>query len=121
MKAGKQRATVTIWNEREVIDVRPGYHDGAYGFAVDVGSTTVAAHLCDLHTGEIVGTASMMNPQVTYGEDLMSRISYAMMHADGVDKMHAAIIDGLNALFARAVQQAGMAAHKQKRKMAIEG
>jgi uncharacterized 2Fe-2S/4Fe-4S cluster protein (DUF4445 family) len=109
LKAGKQRATVTIWNEREVIDVRPGYHDGAYGFAVDVGSTTVAAHLCDLHTGEIVGTASMMNPQVTYGEDLMSRISYAMMHADGVDKMHAAIIDGLNALFARAVQQAGIA------------
>jgi len=109
LKSGKQRATVTIHDEREVIDVRPGYHEGAYGFAVDVGSTTMAAHLCDLQSGEIVGTASMMNPQVTYGEDLMSRISYAMMHADGVDKMHAAVLDGLNTLFARATSQANVA------------
>ncbi|MCX6019354.1 MAG: ASKHA domain-containing protein [Chloroflexi bacterium] len=108
LKAGKQRVTVTVWNECEVVDVRPGYHEGAFGFAVDVGSTTVAAHLCNLQTGEVVGTASMMNPQVTYGEDLMSRISYAMMRPDGVDKMHRAIIDGLNSLFTQAAQQAGV-------------
>lgn len=108
LKAGRQKVTVTVHSEREVIDVRAGYHEGAYGFAVDVGSTTVAAHLCDLRTGEIVGTASTMNPQVTYGEDLMSRISYAMMHADGVGKMHAAIVNGLNELFAQATQQAGV-------------
>lgn len=108
LKAGKQRVTVTIWNEREVIDVRAGYHEGAYGFAVDVGSTTVAAHLCNLQSGEVVGTASMMNPQVTYGEDLMSRISYSMMHTDGVVKMHDAIVNGLNTLFNQATKQAGV-------------
>ncbi len=109
LKAGKQGVTVTIWNEREVLDVRPGYQEGAFGMAVDIGSTTVAAHLCNLQTGEVLATASMMNPQVTYGEDLMSRVSYAMMHSDGLGKMHKAIIDGLNALFANAAGKANVA------------
>ena len=109
LKTGKQGVTVTIWNEREVLDVRPGYQEGAFGMAVDIGSTTVAAHLCNLQTGEVLATASMMNPQVTYGEDLMSRVSYAMMHSDGLGKMHKAIIDGLNALFANAAGKANVA------------
>jgi uncharacterized 2Fe-2S/4Fe-4S cluster protein (DUF4445 family) len=109
LKTGKHKVTVTIWNEREVLDVRPGYHEGLYGLAVDVGSTTVAAHLCNLQTGEVLTTASMMNPQVTYGEDLMSRVSYSMMHSDGLHKMHKAIIDGLNSLFASAATKAGVA------------
>jgi uncharacterized 2Fe-2S/4Fe-4S cluster protein (DUF4445 family) len=104
LKSGKHRITVIVWNDAEVIDVQPGYHEGVYGLAVDVGSTTVAAHLCDLRTGAVLVTESMMNPQVTYGEDLMSRVSYAMLHADGLQKMHAVIISGLNKL-------AGMAAH----------
>ncbi|HNP85542.1 MAG TPA: ASKHA domain-containing protein [Kouleothrix sp.] len=104
LKSGKHRITVIVWNDAEVIDVQPGYHEGVYGLAVDVGSTTVAAHLCDLRTGAVLATESMMNPQVTYGEDLMSRVSYAMLHADGLQKMHAVIISGLNKL-------AGMAAH----------
>lgn len=104
LRDGKHRVTVVVWNDREVIDVLPGYHEGLYGLAVDVGSTTVAAHLCDLRTGEVLATEAMMNPQTTYGEDLMSRVSYAMMHDDGLRKMHEAIIKGLNRL-------AGMAAH----------
>ena len=79
----------------------PGYAEGVYGLAVDIGSTTVAGHLCDLRTGEILATESTMNPQVTYGEDLMSRVSYAMMHQDGLEKMHKAIIDTLNRLAAQ--------------------
>ncbi len=53
----------------------PGYQEGIYGLAEDIGSTTVAGYLCDLRTGEVLATESMMNPQVTYGEDLMSRVS----------------------------------------------
>jgi uncharacterized 2Fe-2S/4Fe-4S cluster protein (DUF4445 family) len=104
LRDGKHQVTAVVWNDAEVIDVQPGYHEGLYGLAVDVGSTTVAAHLCDLHTGAVLATESMMNPQVTFGEDLMSRVSYAMMHDDGLKKMHEAIIAGLNRL-------AGMAAH----------
>jgi uncharacterized 2Fe-2S/4Fe-4S cluster protein (DUF4445 family) len=60
-----------------------GFIDVAYGIAVDVGSTTVAAHLVDLATGEIVATAGRMNPQIRFGEDLMSRVSYVMMNPGG--------------------------------------
>jgi uncharacterized 2Fe-2S/4Fe-4S cluster protein (DUF4445 family) len=108
IRNGKQSVTVTVWNETHVIDVRPGYHEGMYGLAVDVGSTSVAAHLCNLSTGEVLSTASMMNPQVSYGEDLMSRVSYSMMHSDGLAKMHKSIIDGLNALFTNAARKAGV-------------
>jgi len=101
-------ATVILWQEREVIDVQPGFVEGIYGLAVDIGSTTIAGHLCDLRTGEILATESLMNPQVTYGEDLMSRISYAIEHKDGLDKMHGAVIEALNKLAARAAKAAGV-------------
>ncbi len=73
-------------------------------------STTIAGHLCDLRTGKILATESVMNPQVTYGEDLMSRISYAIEHKDGLDKMHNAVIEALNKLAARAAKAAGIRA-----------
>ncbi|HEY7600514.1 MAG TPA: ASKHA domain-containing protein, partial [Candidatus Limnocylindrales bacterium] len=110
LKQGKQRVTVTVWDAAEVIDVHPGYHEGLYGLAVDVGSTTVAGHLCDLRTGAVLATEAMMNPQVTFGEDLMSRVSYAMLHDDGLQKMQAAIIGGLNKLAGLAAHAAGLRA-----------
>jgi len=88
--------------------VQPGYQEGIYGLAVDIGSTTIAGFLCDLRTGEILATDSMMNPQVTYGEDLMSRVSFAMMHNDGLDKMHTAVIDALCRLAASTAREAGI-------------
>ncbi|UCC52049.1 MAG: DUF4445 domain-containing protein, partial [Anaerolineaceae bacterium] len=100
--------TVIIWQDREVIDVLPGFSEGIFGLAVDIGSTTIAGHLCDLRTGEILATEALMNPQVTYGEDLMSRISFAIEHKDGLDKMHKAVIDALNKLAARAARTAGL-------------
>ncbi|MFZ1396683.1 MAG: ASKHA domain-containing protein, partial [Candidatus Promineifilaceae bacterium] len=108
LRSGKWAVTVTLWQDREVIDVQPGYQEGVYGLAVDIGSTTIAGFLCDLRTGEILATESMMNPQVTYGEDLMSRVSYAMMHNDGLEKMHTAVIDALNRLAASTAREAGI-------------
>jgi uncharacterized 2Fe-2S/4Fe-4S cluster protein (DUF4445 family) len=110
LREGGWAVTVTIWQDRDVIDVQPGYVEGTYGLAVDIGSTTVAGYLCNLRTGEILATESTMNPQVAYGEDLMSRISYAVENKDGLDKMHKAIIDTLNKLAARAAREAGLQA-----------
>ncbi|MBW7885011.1 MAG: DUF4445 domain-containing protein [Caldilineaceae bacterium] len=107
---GNRGLTVVVWNEREVIDLRPGYAEGIYGLAVDIGSTTVAAYLCDLRTGAVLATESAMNPQITYGEDLMSRVSYAMTHADGTGKMHDAIIKTMNKLASQAAHSAGLRA-----------
>jgi len=100
------KVTVTIWAEKQVIDVQPGYLEGAYGLAVDVGSTTVASYLCDLRTGELLATESAMNPQVSYGEDLMSRISYTMSNPNGLQKMNEAIIETINKLAVQAAHSA---------------
>lgn len=102
--------TVTLWQDQQVIDIQPGYQEGVYGLAVDIGTTTVAAYLCDLRTGELLATESTMNPQVKYGEDLMSRVSYATTHHDGLEKLHKAILDELNKLAARAAREAGLRA-----------
>ena len=81
-----------------IIAVWPGFHDQIFGMAVDVGSTTVAAHLCSLSTGEVLASAGVMNPQIRFGEDLMSRVSYVMMNPGGDREMTAAIRDAINAL-----------------------
>lgn len=105
LRAEKGAVTVTIWRGREVIRVEPGYVESLYGLAVDIGSTTVAGHLCDLRTGAVLITQTMMNPQVRFGEDLISRISYA---GEGMSRLHHAIIKALNDLARDAAQAAGI-------------
>ncbi len=90
--------TATLWRDREVLRVQPGYHERAYGVAVDVGTTTIAAHLAELRTGQVLATESCMNPQISYGEDLLSRVSYVMEHPDGLATLHRAVIEALNGL-----------------------
>ncbi len=82
IRKGDWKVTVTVWQDREAVRVQPGYAEEAYGLAVDIGTTTVAMHLCDLRTGEVLATASQMNPQVAYGEDLMSRVSYCDLNGE---------------------------------------
>jgi uncharacterized 2Fe-2S/4Fe-4S cluster protein (DUF4445 family) len=110
LRAGRWSATLTLWKDQEVIRVRPGYEEGLYGLAVDLGTTTIAAYLCDLRTGEVLATETAMNPQIAYGEDLMSRVSYGMMNADGVNRMHRAAIKTLNELAAGAARSASLSA-----------
>ena len=57
------------------------------GIAIDIGSTTVAGHLLDLSTGEVLHSAGSMNQQIRLGEDLMSRVSYVMMNDDGAPNL----------------------------------
>ena len=104
LRAGDWNVTVAIYDERNIVAVWPGYKDRVLGLAVDVGSTTVAAHLCDLSTGEVVASSGVMNPQIRFGEDLMSRVSYVMMNPGGEKEMTAAVRAAINAL-ARAVAE----------------
>ncbi len=110
VREGDWRVTVTVWQGREAVRVQPGYVEEAYGLAVDIGSTTVAMHLCDLRTGAVLATASRMNPQVAYGEDLMSRVSYCDNRTDGLATLHGVLISALNELAAQAAGDAGITA-----------
>jgi uncharacterized 2Fe-2S/4Fe-4S cluster protein (DUF4445 family) len=86
-------------NPPRIMHIWPGYYDGTvYGIAVDLGSTTIAGHLCDLLSGEVVASSGIMNPQIRFGEDLMSRVSYGMMNASGAQEMTLAVREGMSAL-----------------------
>ncbi len=109
LRRGGSTLTLTVWNEHEVLRIEPGYVERLVGLAVDVGSTTIAAHLCDLRTGALLASESMMNPQVRFGEDLMSRVSYGMSEPQGVARMHRAVIRAINELAEKAAARAGFA------------
>ncbi len=80
LREGDWRVTVAVHDATQIVAAWPGFKGHAYGLAIDVGSTTIAAHLCDLSSGEVVESAGIMNPQIRFGEDLMSRVSYLMMN-----------------------------------------
>ena len=91
LRTGQWRITVAVYRERKVVAIWPGYHDTALGMAFDIGSTTIAAHLVDLASGEALASAGRMNPQIRFGEDLMSRVSYVMMHPGAEKQMCEAV------------------------------
>jgi len=98
LRTSKWKVTVTVWMNREIIKVEPGYVDKSYGLAIDIGTTTVAGYLCDLETGKVLATEGIMNPQVAYGEDVMSRITYTMMNSDGLATLNTTIVEAINTL-----------------------
>ena len=92
------KVTVAIREGSEVIAIWPGFRDRLYGVAIDVGSTTIAAHLCDLASGDVIGSAGCMNPQIRFGEDLMSRVSYIMMNPGGETELISTVRVAINEL-----------------------
>ena len=105
LSAAKRSVTVAVRDDHRIIAVWPGFKESLLGIAFDVGSTTIAAHLCDLTSGEVVASAGKMNPQIRYGEDLMSRVSYIMMNPGGEENLIAAVRRAMNELIAEVVEQ----------------
>jgi uncharacterized 2Fe-2S/4Fe-4S cluster protein (DUF4445 family) len=108
LEAGAYRVTVAVHGGREVVAVWPGFRETAYGVAVDIGSTTIAGHLADLADGRILASHGVMNPQIRFGEDLMSRVSYAMLHADGAREMTRAVREAIRKLVLTLTSRAGL-------------
>jgi uncharacterized 2Fe-2S/4Fe-4S cluster protein (DUF4445 family) len=92
---GDFKATVAVRAGKEAISIWPGFKERLYGIAVDVGTTTVAAHLCALDSGDVLASSGLMNPQIRFGEDLMSRISYLQQNENQAHKLTAAIQETL--------------------------
>lgn len=108
LREGGWTVTAAVHLEREIIALWPGFKERICGLAVDLGSTTIAAHLCDLSSGEVLCSQGMMNPQIRFGEDLMSRVSHLMLHPEDAGQMTRAVRDALNELAAQASSEAGV-------------
>ena len=115
LRDGLWAVTVSVWNDREVVRIRPGKADRSYGLAIDVGTTTVAAYFCDLTSMEVVDTVSIMNPQCKYGEDVMARITYHMSTPQGLQRMSDDILAGINELIDRVIENTFPPGKKKKR------
>ena len=113
LRKGEWTVTATVFRDHQgqsrLIDVAPGFDETPiYGLAVDLGSTTIAAHLCNLEDGSVLASSGIMNPQIRFGEDLMSRVSYSMMNEGGDREMTTAVRDALNTLFSEVTAEAGV-------------
>ena len=113
LRKGDYKATAVVYTDDgaapRLIDLRPGYSERLFGVAVDIGSTTIACHLVDMMSGRTVASAGTSNPQIRFGEDLMSRVSYVMMNPDGRVALTTAVRQAVETLIGRVASQAGVA------------
>jgi uncharacterized 2Fe-2S/4Fe-4S cluster protein (DUF4445 family) len=109
LRAGRWKATAAVRKGRDIVAIYPGFAERAFGVAIDVGSTTIAAYLSDLATGAVVASVGAMNPQIRFGEDLMSRVSYVMMNPGGDAELTLSVREAMNALIGEAAAQGGVA------------
>ena len=118
LRKGQWSVTAAIWQDHrsgraKLIDIWPGYFEGRlYGLAIDLGSTTIAAHLCDLRNGTVLASSGLMNPQIRFGEDLMSRVSYAMLNEGGASEMTVAVRDAMDRLALNLADEAVIEPHQ---------
>jgi uncharacterized 2Fe-2S/4Fe-4S cluster protein (DUF4445 family) len=109
LRDGEWKVTVAVRKSRDIVSITPSFAERAFGVAIDVGSTTIAAHLTDLMSGEVVAAVGAMSPQIRFGEDLMSRVSYVMMNPGGDKELTRAVREAMDALIGEAAREAGVA------------
>ena len=108
LREGDWQVTVAVHDQSRIVAIWPGIKSHAYGLAVDIGSTTIAAHLYSLTTGENLATGGIMNPQIRFGEDLMSRVSYVLMHPEASSELTAVVRKGINDLIEDVAREGGI-------------
>lgn len=108
LRQGQWSVTVAIRHKREIVGIWPGLHEQGVGLAVDIGSTTIAAHLCDLASGEVLASSGVMNPQIRFGEDVMSRVSYVMMNPGGDVELTTAVREAIAELAVSVTKEVGL-------------
>ncbi|MDZ7695507.1 MAG: 2Fe-2S iron-sulfur cluster-binding protein [Deltaproteobacteria bacterium] len=114
IREGEWTITAAVWDEKEIIKLWPGKVEDYYGIAIDVGTTTIAAYLCNMGTMQVLETVSMMNPQCKYGEDVMARITFHMQNPGGLERMSNDLWEGLNDLVRKACEATHPPTEKQK-------
>jgi uncharacterized 2Fe-2S/4Fe-4S cluster protein (DUF4445 family) len=91
--------TVTLFGNRRIIDVEPGVAlEDSYGVAVDIGTTKIASYLVGLNNGRTIHASAAMNPQIPFGEDVITRITYAQKDFQNLKELQAKVIQEINAM-----------------------
>ncbi|MBD0414954.1 ASKHA domain-containing protein [Oryzicola mucosus] len=113
LRKGNWGVTAAIHRDMEssrpfIVALYPGLKNEAYGIACDIGSTTIAMHLVSLLSGRIAASSGTSNPQIRFGEDLMSRVSYVMMNPDGREAMTKAVREAVNGLIDKVCAEGGV-------------
>lgn len=113
LRDGEWKVTAVVHRDMEssrpsIIALYPGLKNEAYGIACDIGSTTIAMHLVSLLSGNTIASSGAPNPQIRFGEDLMSRVSYVMMNPDGREAMTTAVRVALNGLIENVCTEANV-------------
>ncbi|MBS7269596.1 MAG: DUF4445 domain-containing protein [Candidatus Freyarchaeota archaeon] len=109
VRVGNWNLTVTLLNDRRVIDLEPGDTTSrSFGFAVDIGTSKIVGYLVDLNSGEVVGFGSLENPQIAFGEDILSRISYAEESPEKRRRLQVLAVEGINKIVQTACGEAGV-------------
>jgi uncharacterized 2Fe-2S/4Fe-4S cluster protein (DUF4445 family) len=108
LRAREHQVTAAVRNGREVVGVFPGREERLLGLAVDIGTTTVVAYLLDLQTGERLAVASALNPQVHFGDDVITRLAFSQKDPEGSVQLREAVKEGINDLIGRVAEKAGV-------------
>lgn len=120
-REGNWTVTAVVWRDSEIIAVEPGDTSSRlFGFAIDIGSTKLAGYLLDLNTGDIVATTSKANPQIPFGEDIISRIAYTMKDRASVNELQRTVAEGINELISKACLE-GRIRHDEIYDMTVAG
>ena len=109
LREANWEVTVTVWKDT-IIDVEPGdTTNRCFGFACDIGSTKLAGFLMDLNTGKTLSVAARVNPQVLYGEDILTRVTYVMQNGwKGLEDLQRAVVDSINEIIEECCQKASV-------------
>lgn len=111
LRKGKWEVTAAVHTKNGIptlIGLWPGFHDKFYGLAFDIGSTTIACHLSDMMSGRTIASSGTSNPQIRFGEDLMSRVSYVMMNPGGEEQLTKSVRDAISSLIGKVCSEAGI-------------
>ncbi|MDQ0320704.1 uncharacterized 2Fe-2S/4Fe-4S cluster protein (DUF4445 family) [Pararhizobium capsulatum DSM 1112] len=116
LRKGNWAVTAAIHRDMDssrpfIVGLWPGLKNEAYGIACDIGSTTIAMHLVSLLSGRIAASSGTSNPQIRFGEDLMSRVSYVMMNPDGREAMTKAVREAINGLIGKVCEEGNVDRH----------
>ncbi len=108
IRDGEWTVSVTVWNGKRILSVEPGVVRHAYGVAVDVGTTKIAVYLLNLRNGEVIGKEAIVNPQIKYGEDVVSRISYATDADKNLERLQTSVIGAIEQLIKDTCAEVGV-------------